>query len=81
MEPNFHRITELSWKGLLGHLDQLPCSEHPQLDQVTQSVVQTDPECLQGQSIHHLSGQPVPVHHYPYCKILLPHTLSIFLFF
>jgi len=85
----------LSWKGLLGHLDRLPCSEHPKLDQVTRSLVPTDSEYLQGQSIHHLSGQPVPmlhysyckqllpvpVHHYPYCKILLPHTQSIFLFF
>ena len=33
-----------------------------------QSPVQSD-QCLQGWGIHHLSGQPVPVAHYPYCKV------------
>lgn len=48
-----------------GHLVQLPCTEqgHLQLDQVAQSPVYADLECLQGQSSHHLSRQPVPVLH------------------
>ena len=43
---------------LKGHLIQLPCNEqgHLQLDQGAQSPVQPDLECLQGWSIHHLSG-------------------------
>ena len=53
-----------------GHLAKLPCDEqeHLQLDQVAQSPVQPDLECLQGWEIHHLSGQPVPVPHHSYCK-------------
>jgi len=37
---------------------------------------QTDHESFQGQGIHHLSWQPVPVPHHPYCKKLLPYILS-----
>ena len=36
-----------------------------------QSPVQTDLECLQGRSIHHLSGQIAPEPHHPYCKKIL----------
>ena len=52
---------------------QLSCNEqgHLQLDQVAQSPVQPDLECLQGQGFYHLSGQPVPQH--AYCKKLLPY--------
>ena len=46
-----------------GHLVQLLCDEqgHPHLHQVAQSPTLPDLECLQGQGIHHLSGQSVPV--------------------
>jgi len=52
---------------LKGHLAQLPLTKqlYLQLDQVAQSPVQPDLECHQEQGIHHLSGQSVPVHHYP----------------
>ena len=58
--------------NLTGHLAQLSCTEeeHLQLDQVAQSPVQPDLECLQGCSICHLSGQPVSVPHHPYYKTL-----------
>ena len=58
-----HWSLEGTFKDLLV---QLLCNEqgHLQLDQFAQSPVQPDLECLQGQSIHHFSGQ----HHYPYCK-------------
>ena len=48
-----------------GHLVQLPCTKqgHLQLDQVAQSPIQPELECLRGWSIHHLSGQPVLVLH------------------
>jgi len=51
---------------LKGHLVQLPCNEqgHLQLHQVAQSPIQPDLECLQGQGIHCLSGQPVPAPHW-----------------
>ena len=53
-----------------GHVVQLLCDEqgHLQLDQVAQSLLQPDLECLQGRSIHRISGQPVPVPHHSYCK-------------
>ena len=52
------------------HLVQPPCNKqgHLQLDQVAQSPIQPSLWCLQGQGIHHLSGQPVPVLHHPYFK-------------
>ena len=65
-------IESFELEGILkSHLAQLPCNEqgHPQLDQVAQSLVQSDLECLQGGGIHHLSGQSVPVPHHRYCKI------------
>ena len=50
-----HRIIELfEFEGTLkGHLVQLPCTEqgHLQLDQVAQSPIQPDLECLQGWGI------------------------------
>ena len=55
------RITEVFAleRTLEDVLVQLPCSEqgHLQLDQVAQSLVQSDLECLQGQGFHHLSEQ------------------------
>ena len=36
---------------------------HLQLDQVAQSPIQPDLECLQGWGMNHLSGHPVPVPH------------------
>jgi len=57
-----HRSTEsLELEGTFkGHLVQLPCSEqeHPQLDQVAQSLVQPGLECLQGWGIHYISHHP-----------------------
>ena len=55
-----------------GHLVQLPCNKqgHLQLDQVAQSPVQPDLECLRGWGIHHTSGQPVPVFNHFYCIYL-----------
>jgi len=38
--------------------------------------VTPDLECVQGWGTHHLSGQPVPVHHHPYCKKLIPYIQS-----
>jgi len=66
-----HRMLE---KTIRNHLAQTPFSEqgYLQLDQVAQSPVQPGLECFQGWGIHHLSGQPVPVFHHPYCKIFLP---------
>ena len=56
------RVIELSeLEGTFkGHLLQPPCNErgHLQLDQVAQSPIQPDLECLQGWGIHHLLGQP-----------------------
>jgi len=58
-----------------GHLVQLPCNEqgHPQLDQLTEGLIQPRLESLQGQGINHVSGQPVPVPHHPHCKKLFPY--------
>ena len=68
-----HRIIEsLELKGTFKcHPVQLPCIEqgHTQVDQVTQSLVQPGLESLQGWSIYHLSGQPVPVPHHFHSKI------------
>ena len=56
----YHRIIELfELEGTFkGHLVQFLYSEQ----------VQPDLGCLQGQVIHHLCGQPVPVLHHPRCK-------------
>ena len=57
-------------RPLKRHLVQLLCNEqrHLQLDQIAQSPLQPDLKCLQGWRIHHLSGQLVPVPHYPFHK-------------
>jgi len=62
-----HRIIECF--GLEGTF--IPCSKqgHLQLDQVAQSPAQPGLECFQGWGLHYLSGQPVPVFHYPYGRI------------
>ena len=52
-----------------------------QVDQVAQGLVQLSLESLQGQGIHHISGQPVPVPHHPLCKRPFPYiqpTSTIF---
>ena len=60
MESQNHRIIEtFALEGAFkGHLVQPSCTEegHLQLDQVAQSPIQTDLECLQGRDTHHLSG-------------------------
>ena len=59
-------IESLELEGTLeDRLVPLPSNDqgHPQLDQVAQSPIQPDLQCLQGQGIHLLSGQPVPVPH------------------
>ena len=52
-----HRIVEsFELEGTIkGHLVQLPCNEH--LDQVAQSLVQPDLQCLQGWGIHHMNSK------------------------
>ena len=53
---------------------QPPCYRqgHLPLDSVAQSLSQPGLECLQGQCIHNLSEQPVPVSHHPQSKQFLP---------
>jgi len=55
-----------------------PCNEqgHAQLDQVAQSPVQPDLECLQRQGINHISVLPVLVPNYPYYKKHIPRIQS-----
>ena len=50
-----------------GHLVQLPCNEqgHLHLSRVSQRLVRPSLENLQGQVIHHVSGQPVSMPRYP----------------
>lgn len=56
----YYRIIEsLEFKeAFKGHLVQIPYNEqrHPQPDQVAQSMVQPELECLQGLSIHRISS-------------------------
>lgn len=59
-------------RALEGHLVQL----HLPLDQAAHSPIQPDLERFQGWGIQHLSGQPVPLSHHPYCKKLLPFICS-----
>jgi len=42
----------------------------PQIDQIAQGLIHPRLENLQGRSINHISGQPVPVPHHPHCKRL-----------
>jgi len=79
-----YRIVE--WFGLEGTLKiikfQTPChrqSHQPPymvLDQVAQCLIQLGLEHLQGQSIHNLSGQPVPAPHHSLGKKLPPDIKS-----
>lgn len=57
------------------HLVLMLCNEqgHVLLQQVAQSPIQFDLECIQGWVIHHLSGQPVPMPHYSPHRKLLPY--------
>ena len=75
--PKDHRIIEfLELEGSFnGHLVQIPCSEqvNAQLDQDDHGLIQACLESLQGRSINHISGQPVPVPHQPHCKRLFYH--------
>ena len=59
------------------HPVQLPINEqgHPQLDQVILSPIQPDLEYLQGQGIHHISGQPDPVLHHTVSLLRLLFTI------
>ena len=67
-------------RTLKGHLVQPPYNEqNTQQDRGAQSPAQPDLICLQGQGIHHLSGQtvPVPQHshykkHFPYIQFMSP---------
>lgn len=57
--PHHIVIESFELEGTLkGHLVHLSCNKkgHLQLDQVDQSLVQPHPEHLQGQDIHHISG-------------------------
>jgi len=66
------RLTEyLGSEGTFRHHPvQPPCSEqgHLQPDQVARSPIQPGLGCFQEWDIYHLSGQPVPVLHHPYCE-------------
>ena len=68
----FYRIIEcfVLESTFRAHLVQPPCSEQGPLqpDLFAQSLVQPDLEHFQGWGLHYLSGQPVPVFHYPYSK-------------
>lgn len=57
-----------------GHLVEDPYNKqgHLQPDQVAQRLIQLDSECFQGWVIYHLSGQLVPMPHYPCSKEFLP---------
>ena len=60
MTPAHKIIDSFKLEGIFkSHLVQLPCNEQGplQLDQAAQSPLQPDPECLQGQGIHHVSEQ------------------------
>lgn len=46
------------------------------LDQGAWSHIEPDIECLQGQSIYHLSGEPVLLPHCPECKKHFPYIHS-----
>ena len=65
----FHRMVWVG-RGLYDHPVPTPCYRqgHLPLDQVAQSPIQPGLECFQGGGIHNLTGQPVPVSHYPYHK-------------
>jgi len=54
------------------HLWSIPLLKKGQLKPAAQDCVQMDFECLQGQRLHNLSGQPVP---------MLSHPLSNNIFF
>lgn len=72
IEFEFCRIIEsFEFKGTSkGHLVHFLCDEKGDL-QLDQSPIQPDLDNLQGQDIHHTSGQPVPVPHYSYHQIFL----------
>lgn len=65
-----------SWNSLdmiyNSHLEQPHCNEqrHLQIGQVAQYPVQPDLECFWAWGNHHLSGQCVPVFHYPHWEKL-----------
>lgn len=58
-----YRIVELFEleQAIKNHVVQLHCNKEGQLqlDQVALSPIQPDLDCLQGQVIHHLSGQQI----------------------
>ena len=61
-------------RDLKDHEAPTPCQMQGQqlphliLDQTVQGPIQSDLEYLQGQGIHNLSGQPVPVPHQSHSK-------------
>jgi len=63
---------ELEGDFLKRHLVQLTCNEQgpTQLGQGGQGLIQPRLESLQGWGISYISGQPVPVPHFPHCKRL-----------
>jgi len=60
-------MESFEWEGTFkGHLVQLPCNEqgYLQIDQIAQSLIQPDLECLEGLGSHQLSSQHVPMPHH-----------------
>jgi len=66
----------MAWIGrdLSDPLVRAPCCRHRHLplDQATQRPTQPGLERSQGEGIHNLAGQPVPVSHHPHSEDFLP---------
>lgn len=65
---------QLSIHTLKGQLVQLSCNDQTllELDQIAQSLVIPDHECLQRWGIYYLSEKAIPLFNHPHCKELLP---------
>ena len=57
------------WRNLWGPSSPTPL-QWTGIDQVAQGLIQPCLESLQGCGINHITRQPVPVPHYPHCRIL-----------
>ena len=75
---NLMTKNHLNWKGPLQAIIPilLQWAGTPTAPSGAQSPIQPDLECIQGMGHHYLSGQPIPVPHYLYCKKLLSYIQS-----